>query len=297
MVAECGAGLQDHYYNTVASDLLLLTYTHIPPGTVRKKRDIKQRLREWDDSSPYHKNRPLRGPRGGGPLRLLTEPRTFRNVPALTGVTLHTMVKEALSDSGHLAVAGMVLQAISGVRARIGFARKSVAPFSLRAGRAVSARVHLQGPLAYRFVASLVDVVMPRIKEYRGVKASSGDSSGNIALGFAPNHVILFPEIEGLPIPGGSSLRVQADWDSELRHVPAQDGSWHPRDAAHVGHERQGRPHVAAGLWRALPRQAARLTRMYVSVYHMRRMACIPFECYVSYRKNIEMAFSLRVHP
>jgi large subunit ribosomal protein L5 len=190
-------GLEDHYHNTIAPDLLTLTYTHLPPGVERTKRDIKQRLREWDDSSPYHKNRPLRGPRGGDTLRLLNKPRTFRNVPSLTGVTVHTMVKGALQDTGYLAVAGMAVQSITGVRTTVCYSKKSVAPFDLRAKRAIAVKAHLKGQLSYRFLANLIDVVMPRIKEYRGAKGTSGDSSGNITFGFTPEQVTLFPEIEG----------------------------------------------------------------------------------------------------
>lgn len=177
---------------------MTLTYTHLTPGVELPKRDIKQRLREWDDSSPYHKNRPLRGPRGGDTLRLLNRPRTFRNVPALTGITVHTMAKKALEDTGHLAVAGMVVQSITGVRVDVHKAKKSVAPFDLRAGRAVSVKAQFQGALAWRFMSNLVDVVMPRIKEYQGAKGTSGDSSGNITFGFTEEQVSLFPEIEGL---------------------------------------------------------------------------------------------------
>jgi large subunit ribosomal protein L5 len=176
---------------------MTLTYTHLPPGVERTKRNIKQRLREWDDSSPYHKNRPLRGPRGGDTLRLLNKPRNFQNVPKLTGITVHSMVKGALNDSGYLACAGMVIQSITGVRVTVCKAKKSVAPFDLRAGRAIAVKAHMKGPLAWRFMANLIDVVMPRIKEYSGVKGSSGDSSGNISLGFRPEQVMLFPEIEG----------------------------------------------------------------------------------------------------
>ncbi|KAL7270682.1 54S ribosomal protein L7, mitochondrial [Rhizina undulata] len=186
--------LRDHYHNTLAPDILLLTYTHMPYGWEAPER--AQRLRKWDDSSPYHKNRPLRGPRGGDVLRLLNPPRTFRNVPKLFGVTVHAFVKGALQDSGYLAAAGIALQSITGVRATVHYSKKSVAPFELKAGKPVAVKVHMEGGLAYRFISSLVDVVMPRIKDYPGVKGSSGDSSGNITFGFTPEMVALFPEIE-----------------------------------------------------------------------------------------------------
>lgn len=187
---------------------MALTYDHIPPGTPMRRRDITERLRAWDNSSPYHKNRPLRGPRGGDVLRLLYKPRTFRNVPELTGVTVHCFARGAIEDSGYLAVAGMVVQSITGARVRVHQSKKSVAPFGLKAKTYISVTSHLQGQLAWRFVANLVDVCMPRMKEYLGVKGSSGDSSGNITFGFTPEQVAIFPEIEGEHNGNGAVLAV-----------------------------------------------------------------------------------------
>jgi large subunit ribosomal protein L5 len=48
----------------------------------------------------------------------------------------------------------------------------------------------------YHFLSKCVDVVMPKIKDWRGVKGSSGDSSGNLAFGFTPEEVAMFPEVE-----------------------------------------------------------------------------------------------------
>lgn len=107
------------------------------------------------------------------------------------------MQKAAGRESGYLAVAGMVLQAITGVRATVHQARKSVAPFELKEGSNIAVTSRVEGEAAWRLVAGLVDVVMPRIKEYKGVKGSSGDLSGNISFGFTPAEVQVFPEIEG----------------------------------------------------------------------------------------------------
>lgn len=56
--------------------------------------------------------------------------------------------------------------------------------------------VELRGEDMYHFLAKVVEVVMPRIKEYKGVSGKSGDSSGNIAWGFGPETVGTFPEVE-----------------------------------------------------------------------------------------------------
>ncbi|KAI5806596.1 ribosomal protein L5 domain-containing protein [Peziza echinospora] len=186
--------LHDHYINTLAPDLLALTYDHLPYNHVPKP--ALPRLRPWDDTSPFYKNRPLRGPRGGGALRLLTPPRTHQNVPKLTGVTVHSFVKGAINEPGYLYSAGMAIQAITGVRATVCNSKHHIAPFGLKDDVPIAVKSRLIGMPAYRFLASIVDVVMPRIKDYKGVKGSSGDNSGNISFGFTPEEVSLFPEIE-----------------------------------------------------------------------------------------------------
>ncbi|KAH9859890.1 hypothetical protein IAQ61_011672 [Plenodomus lingam] len=187
--------LEQTYQSTIAADLLTLTYQHYPPGFRAPK--TEQRLREWTGDSPYYKNRPLRPPRGKGEvLRLLTPPRTFRNIPRITKVTIHSMVPEAQENSAHLHVAGMILQAISNVRAVSHKARHNVVGWGLREGRYVSATVALEREDGQDFLAKFIDVVLPRIKEWKGVPGSSGDGHGNMSFGLTPDQVALFPEIE-----------------------------------------------------------------------------------------------------
>ncbi|KAF2488614.1 50S ribosomal protein L5 [Lophium mytilinum] len=186
--------LEQTYESTIAPDLLTMTYAHTPPGWVKPPK--AQRLREWVGDSPYFKNRPLRGPRGGAHLRLLTPPRNFRTIPKLTGVTVHSMVPAAQDDSAYMHVAGMILQAITNVRVTTHRARKSVASWGLRDKKFVSVTAKLEREDVYHFLGKLVDVVLPRIKEWKGVKGTSGDSSGNITFGLEPDVVAFFPEIE-----------------------------------------------------------------------------------------------------
>lgn len=175
---------------------MTLCYVHQPPGFKPPPRH--ERLRSWDDSSPYHKNRPLRGPRGGDVLRLLRKPITFNNIPKLERITVHSYVKHALYDgSAYLHVAGMAIQAITNVRAETFKSKASVPNWGVSPGkRFVAVKSELYGEDMYHFFGKLVDVVMPRIKDWRGVKGSSGDSSGNLSFGLQPEVVGLFPEIE-----------------------------------------------------------------------------------------------------
>lgn len=186
--------LQQTYQSTLEADLMVLSYQHYPPGF---EAPIKgQRLRSWDDSSPYHKNRPLRSPRGGTSLRLVRKSVNFRNVPKLEGVTVHSFVGAARDNSAPLHVAGMALQAMTGVRAQSHTARHNVVQWGIREGKYMSLTCELEGEAAYDFLGKTVDVVLPRIKDWRGVKGSSGDSSGNITFGLTPEHVAYYPEIE-----------------------------------------------------------------------------------------------------
>jgi large subunit ribosomal protein L5 len=172
-----------------------MTYQHYPPGYRAPK--VEQRLREWQGDSPYFKGRPLRGPRGKGEvLRLLQEPRTFRNIPKIEKVVVHSMVPEAMQDSAIMHVAGMVLQAITNVRVESHKARHNVVGWGLREGRYVSVTATLEREDASHFLEKLIDVVLPRIKEWKGVPGSSGDGHGNISFGLTPDQLALFPEIE-----------------------------------------------------------------------------------------------------
>lgn len=175
---------------------MTLCYVHNPPGF--KPPPKGPRLRGWDDSSPYHKNRPLRGPRGGDVLRLLRKPITFRNIPKIERITLHSYVKDAAGgNSSFMHVAGMVVQAISNTRVQTFKAKASVPVWGLAPGRdTVACKVELGGENMQHFLGKLIDVVMPKIKDWPGIRATSGDKSGNITLGLNPEDVAKFPEIE-----------------------------------------------------------------------------------------------------
>ncbi|RMZ70948.1 54S ribosomal L7 [Pyrenophora seminiperda CCB06] len=187
--------LEQTYQSKIAPDILALTYQHYPPGYRAPK--TEQRLREWTGDSPYFKNRPLRPPRGKGDvLRLLQEPRTFRNVPKITKVVVHSFVPEAQENSANLHVAGMIAQAITNVRSIPHKARTNVVGWGLRKGKYVAVTSTMEREDAEHFLAKLIDVVLPKIKEWKGVPGSSGDGHGNMSFGLTPDQVALFPEVE-----------------------------------------------------------------------------------------------------
>lgn len=106
------------------------------------------------------------------------------------------MVPQAQENSAHLHVAGMIVQAISNVRATSHKARHNVVGWGLREGKYVAVTADMEREDAQHFLAKLIDVVLPRIKEWKGVPGSSGDGSGNMTFGLTPDQVALFPEIE-----------------------------------------------------------------------------------------------------
>jgi len=116
----------------------------------------------------------------------------------LERVTVHSYVKEAVKNgSAYLHVAGMVVQAITNVRVKTHKVRKGEAGWGLVKGKqTVSVTAELKGEDMYHFLAKLVDIVMPRIKDWKGVRATTGDSSGNLTLGLDPDVVGGFPEVE-----------------------------------------------------------------------------------------------------
>ena len=120
----------------------------------------------------------------------------WRNIPKIEAVVVHSMVKGAIDDSAHLHVAGIMLQAVTGVRPVVHKARHSVAQFGIRESKPISLTCTMRGNQAYDFVDKCINLVMPRIKDWPGIKGTTGDGAGNISFGFNREGAILFPEVE-----------------------------------------------------------------------------------------------------
>ena len=175
---------------------MTMCYQHTPPGF--RPSEKGPRLRPWIGESPYFANRQLRGPRGGDVLRLLRKPITFRNIPWVERITVHSYVRGAAKgDSSYIHVAGMLLQAITNQRAITHKARNGEAGWGVVKGRTVSVTSELKGEDMYHFLGKLINIVLPRIKDWNGVRATTGDNSGNLSFGLEPEMVSGFPEIEG----------------------------------------------------------------------------------------------------
>ena len=115
-------------------------------------------------------------------------------VPRVTKITLNMGVGDAKTDAKALDSAIEELTTITGQRAQVRKARKSIASFKLREGMAVGAKVTLRGAYMYEFLDRLVSIALPRIRDFRGLNPDSFDGRGNYSLGVREQ--IIFPEID-----------------------------------------------------------------------------------------------------
>mgnify|MGYP001084339672 CR=1 FL=1 len=114
-------------------------------------------------------------------------------VPKITKISVNMGVGEAVADKKAMDGAVSDLTALTGQKPVVTKSRKAIAAFKLRAGVPVGARVTLRGARMYEFLDRLINVAMPRIRDFRGVSARSFDGRGNYSFGVKEQ--IIFPEI------------------------------------------------------------------------------------------------------
>jgi large subunit ribosomal protein L5 len=114
--------------------------------------------------------------------------------PKIEKITLNMGVGDAKQDSKMLEQAQEQLATIAGQKPNVRRARKSIANFKLREGMPVGLSVTLRGERAYEFLDRLLSVAIPRIRDFRGLKATAFDGRGNYSLGVREQ--IIFPEID-----------------------------------------------------------------------------------------------------
>jgi large subunit ribosomal protein L5 len=114
-------------------------------------------------------------------------------VPRLEKIVLNASIKEATQNVKLLETAAEELSLITGQKAQIRRARKSIANFKLREGMPIGARVTLRGTRMWEFLDRLVNIALPRVRDFRGVNPKAFDGRGNYSLGITEQ--IIFPEI------------------------------------------------------------------------------------------------------
>ncbi|KAI0313236.1 ribosomal protein L5 domain-containing protein [Amylostereum chailletii] len=200
----------DHYHTTLQDDLLYMTYKHESgaPSTARQVRLT------YDPEDPYTKFR-HNPPIGGSQLgRKPAPPTTPENVVCLERIQLHTMVKESLTSRQNLLGAIMAFRALSGETEGGGGRRgpegvqivkgvKTVGGW-VRPGLPLGVKVDMKGHKMYEFLSTLVEFVLPRLREFPGLTLPSQSAnlntpagvSGVVSFGIPPEAMGLFPQIE-----------------------------------------------------------------------------------------------------
>lgn len=119
---------------------------------------------------------------------------TCMQVPVLRKIVVSMGVGGALSNKKLLDAAVTDITTITGQKAVKTKARKSIANFKLREGAEIGAMVTLRGSIMYEFLDRLINVALPRVKDFRGIKATGFDGRGNFSMGITEQ--IIFPEID-----------------------------------------------------------------------------------------------------
>ena len=122
------------------------------------------------------------------------EYENIMQVPKIVKVVVNMGVSDARENAKALEAAVNDLQIITGQKAVTTKARKSVANFKIREGMAIGCKTTLRGDKMYNFLDRLINLALPRVRDFRGVPSSSFDGRGNYALGIREQ--LIFPEIE-----------------------------------------------------------------------------------------------------
>ncbi|KAF9129252.1 hypothetical protein BGW39_004304 [Mortierella sp. 14UC] len=170
--------LREHYTTSIQEDIMITSYRHHH----KKKKQIPEGVKVELKGNKHLKP----SPRASSPTE----------IPELVKIDVHCMMKEAITSKYNLLSGVMAIQSITGETPEIIFAKKGVHNWKLRKGMPIGCRVTLKGDKMYQFLDKLVEVVLPKMKEWPGLPEGSGDGTGNIGMGFPPSALSLFPEIE-----------------------------------------------------------------------------------------------------
>ena len=120
--------------------------------------------------------------------------KSVMEVPRLSKITLNMGVGEAVADKKQIENAVRDMTAIAGQKPVVTKARKSIAGFKIRDGWPIGCKVTLRGIRMYEFLERLINVAIPRVRDFRGLSAKSFDGRGNYSMGIKEQ--IVFPEID-----------------------------------------------------------------------------------------------------
>ena len=115
-------------------------------------------------------------------------------VPKLDKIVVNMGVGEAAHDEKYIQAAVKDLESITGQKAVITKAKKSIAGFKIREGQSIGCKVTLRGDNMYNFLEKLVRIALPRVRDFRGISRNAFDGKGNYTLGIKEQ--LIFPEID-----------------------------------------------------------------------------------------------------
>lgn len=211
---------KEYYNNTLSHDLLYLLYSHANHTQSKTLPNPLTRSPIWSPTNPYATNRPPPRPKGNRYLVPNPSFTSAKTLPKLLSITLATMDKTALSSKNNLLTLLMAYESITGESPQskhpgqygpgsgrgliITKSTKKSASFKIRPGAPTGVKVTLKGEPMYRFLETLVEFVLPRLKTFIGValpnashpKQSVSSTSGVVAFGLPSEAMGLFPQIE-----------------------------------------------------------------------------------------------------
>ncbi|ODV92685.1 hypothetical protein CANCADRAFT_90758 [Tortispora caseinolytica NRRL Y-17796] len=183
--------LEEHYYQTLQPDLLLMNYRH------NETPQPAAEFEEWPGDSPYHYNRPRRAPKGSAVAKPGIAVRDWLNIPRIEQIAVHAFNKNAKLNPDLAITTSLMVYHITGVKPVSLYAKNPVPLWKLKKGARIGAQSVLKGEKMYQFLATLMEVVLPRTRDFKGISARGGSGYGDISLGLTAEDVRLFPEIEG----------------------------------------------------------------------------------------------------
>ena len=150
--------------------------------------------------------------------------KSVMEVPRITKITLNMGVGEAAADKKHLTNAVNDLTAIAGQKAIITYARRSVAGFKIREGWPIGCKVTLRRKMMYQFLKKLVNITIPRVRDFRGLNPRAFDGRGNYSMGLKEQIVFTEVDFDKVDAMRGLNITVTttANTDQEAKALLAE---------------------------------------------------------------------------
>jgi len=142
-------------------------------------------------------------------------------VPRLDKIVINMGIGEGVADRKKVDSAAADLALIAGQKAVVTKARKSIATYKVRAGQAIGCKVTLRKARMYEFLDRLINIALPRVRDFRGLNPKSFDGRGNYTLGLRDQ--LMFPEIDYMKVDKGRGMNISfvttAKTDEEARKL------------------------------------------------------------------------------